>query len=213
MMAEQDIDQLLAQAAVHMTGAANSGIKAALFEVLAEFFTDSSSWWETLTVTLLPDTFDYTLTVSEGQVVRLAQVTDANGSPVAAVMPVVGTLHVARPPSTAQVVYAVVIKTVTLPTAKQQIPVAPDWVLPLWHVGILDGILGKMMNMPAKSYSNADKAVYHLRRFRKAISDARVSTLRANTHGTQAWRFPQTFSSRSQQGGVPSTANGNERMF
>jgi hypothetical protein len=116
-------------------------------------------------------------------------------------MPVVGQVMLAFDPNATVQYFATVVKNVSLPLTKDMYPIGPDWVLPLWHIGILDGLLGRMMSQLNKSYRHAVQSEYHLKRFRDAISRARVTKLRANTHGTQAWSFPQNFATRSQQGG------------
>jgi hypothetical protein len=128
-------------------------------------------------------------------------------------MPAVGTIILQHAPTTNTTYLATVVTNVSLPTDRNAIPLGPDWLLPLWHVGLLDGLLGKMMTQPGKSYSNTATGAYHLKRFRDAIARARVSKLRANTNGAQAWRFPQQFRSNTQRGGIPSTGSTNERTF
>lgn len=211
MIAKIDLDQLLHRAKVKLVGVSNADLLAELYDVLTEFFNDSSAWWETLTVAAVPDQTVYPLTPTEGQIIRLTGVSTQDGFQYAGLMPDIPNLVLANAPNTAMTLLVGVTKNVVLPTDRDMVPIAPDWVLPRWHVGILDGLLGKMMETPNKSYSNAALAGYHLKRFRDAIARARVSTLRANTLGTQAWRFPQGFRTMSQQYGVPSF--GGERSF
>lgn len=204
--AQQDIDQLMRQAQVKLVGASNAGIKGELYDVFTEFFNDSSCWLEDLTVSVIAGETEYALTPTEGQIIRLSGVVDVNLLPQPALMPTVGTLLLRDTPNTAQTFTATVIKNVVLPNTKDQFPIVPEWVLPLYHVGILDGLLGKMMGQPNSSYSNDTHSVYHLRRFRDAIARARVSALRRNTLGAQSWVFPRTFRTHGQRGGV-STSN------
>lgn len=213
MINKQDYDQLLTQAASKMTGASNGAIKNEFYDVLSEFLNDSSAWTEAVQFTVIGDnvTVAYPVQVTEGQIIRLAGVVDANGTPQPALMLDIGTITLQYPANNNQVFTATFVKNVYLPLTKDDIPVGPDWLLPIWHVGLLDGILGKMFNTPGRAYSNNDKAIYHLKRFRDAIARARVSKLRASTLGSQAWAFPQGFRTRTQQGGVPS--GGNERTF
>ncbi len=225
-IAKQDFDQLMNQARIKLVGASEDGLKGEFYDVLSEFFNDSSAWTQDVLVYAQPATFVYPLQVSEGQIIRLVGVTNygptvpvpgqtpPNGvSFVPALMPEIGCLRIEHPPATANYFIATVVTNVSLPVDRKMIPIAPDWVVPVWHVGILDGLLGKMMAQPGKSYSNDKQSQYHLRRFRDAIGRARVSKLRANTVGSQAWRFPQQFRSVSQQGGVPAVGSASERSF
>lgn len=216
MINKQDYEQLLTQTASKLTGASSGALKNELYDVLSEFLNDSSAWTEDVAFPVLGDnvTRVYPVQVTEGQIVRLAGVVDSNGTSEPALMFDIGTVTLQYPANTSQVFTATFVKNVYLPLTKDDIPIGPDWLLPIWHVGLLDGLLGKMFNTPARAYSNDTKAIYHLKRFRDAISRARVSKLRANTLGSQAWAFPQGFRTRTQQGGVPSGgSNGNERTF
>ncbi len=213
MLAPTDVTQLLNRAKTMLVGVADPMLRTELFDVLSEFFNDSSSWTELITLNVNSTTTRYLLTPTEGQIIRLESVLDGNLSRVPALMADVGTLILAHAPNATTQYFVTVTKNVCLPNTKDMTPIGPDWVLPLWHVGILDGLLGKLMNQLAKPYSNTEKAAYHLKRFRDAIARARVSKQRANTRGTQAWRFPGGWNSHSQQSGVPSFGSNGERTF
>jgi hypothetical protein len=226
MINKTDFEQLLKQVQVKLTGASESGIKGELYDVLSEFLNDTSIWTQSVTVPYEANVISYPLTVSEGQIIRLSGVLDwgttvpvdniqpPNGTAfVPALMPDIGTLILKNPPNTSGYMEATVVCNTALPTDRHMIPDAPDWLLPIWHVGILDGVLGKMMTSPNKSYSDKVQGIYHLKRFRDAIGRARTSKLRANTNGASAWRFPQQFRSMSQQSGVPAIGSANERSF
>lgn len=222
---KQDFEQFMNQARVTLVGASEAGLRGAFYDTLAEFFNDSSSWTQDVVVSAVPGRRHYPLVVNEGQIIRLGGVFTAppptgsgvntlpGGLFIPALMPEIGELVINHSPSSATQYIASVVCNVSLPTAKDAVPIAPAWVLPVWHVGILDGLLGKMMMQPNKSYSNVQTSAYHLKRFRDAIARARVSKLRANTNGSQAWRFPQQFRANTQQGGVPSVGSTNERIF
>lgn len=213
-----DFEQFITQAKVKLVGASDGGLKGEFYDVLSEFFNDSSIWTQGVQFNAVPDVHHYPLFVSEGQILRLNGVGNfgvdgkSHPSPVPALMPEIGTLVLQHPPVQANVMVANVVTNVSLPTDRNSVPLIPDWVLPVWHVGLLDGLLGKMMAQPNKSYANDKQSMYHLKRFRDAIARARVSKLRANTIGAQAWRFPQGFRVNSQQGGVPASS-GTERTF
>lgn len=226
-IAKNDFEQLLNQARVTLVGSSDAGLKGAFFDVCSEFLNDSSSWTQDVQVNAVPTRRNYPLQVNEGQVLRLVGVftpptpdglpanvaSDPGGIPVAALMPDVGTLLLARAPNEATTYIAQVVTNVALPTDRTGVPIGPDWLVPVWHVGLLDGLLGKMMMQPGKSYSDKITGAYHLKRFRDVIARARVSKLRASTNGATAWRFPQSFRANTQQGGVPSTGSTNERTF
>lgn len=226
MIREIDFTQMMNQARIKLVGASDAGLKGEFYDVLSEFLNDTSIWTEDVTVPYLQNVISYPVIVNEGQIIRLACVNDwgptqpargqrpPNGDLfVSALMPDLGDLVLAKPPSNNGFYNVTVVVNTALPTDKKMIPEAPHWLLPVWHVGLLDGILGKMMTQPNKSYSNTTQGGYHLKRFRDAIQRARVSKLRANTLGATAWRFPQQFRSTSQQSGVPAIGSANERSF
>lgn len=201
-IAEQDWDHLIDQVDAKCPGSSRGSIRNDVYDTIHEFLDDSSAWTENLSVIVTPASQTYDVVVTEGQIVRLAGVVDVNNYPIAAIMPTVGTLDFKYPVNTTQTFTATMVKTVSLPTSKKGIPVGPDWVLPLFGVGILDGALGRMMTQIGKPYSNPTQGAYHLQRYRKAIGKARTAALRRNTIGTQAWVFPQNYSTRNQRSGV-----------
>jgi hypothetical protein len=226
MIQQQDWDQLMNQARVKLTGASDKGLFAEFYDVLTEFLNDTSLWTEHITVPYVPGTLVYPLFIPEGQMIRLNGVVDwgtdvpnltikaPNGTSfVPALMPLPGTLAIKHPFNTAGYMLVTVTVNTALPTDKKMMPDAPDWLLPMYHVDLLDGLLGKMMTQVNKSYSNAKQGEYHLRRFRVGIGKGRSAKLRANTIGASAWRFPQQFRSTSQQSGVPAIGSANERSF
>jgi hypothetical protein len=220
-----DFEHLMKQATVRLTGVAQDALKAEFYDVLSEFFNDSSCWTQDVTVAATPDAYTYPLYVNEGQIIRLVGVVNwgtevpapgtipQNAQVVAALMPDIGTLVLNHPPISNNYLQVNVVTNVALPTDKHMVPLMPEWVLQVWHVGLLDGLLGKMMTQPGKNYTNLVQGQYHLKRFRDAIARARVSKLRANSVGSQAWRFPQQYRSVSQQGGVPAVGSASERSF
>lgn len=218
-IAKQDFEQLMNEARVTLVGASDAGLKGAFYNVVTEFLNDSSAWTQSVQVNAVTTRREYPLFVPEGQIIRLVGVSQPsgvlNGQPIfiPALMPDVGTLYLSQAPATAATYEAEVVTNVSLPTDRSGIPIGPDWLLPIWHVGILDGLLGRMMMQPDKSYTDKTTAAYHLKRFRDAISRARVSKLRAKTNGAQAWRFPQQFRTTNQRGGIPSVGSSNDRTF
>lgn len=202
---------LFDRARVDLPGVSDGALRVQLFDVFTEFFGDSSAWTEAIPFSTVAAQKDYPLTpVAGGQIIRLAGVQDTNVIIQPADMPTVGTVSLRDPPSNVQTFTATVIKNVLAPSdCAREFPFVPDPFVALYLVGLTDGLTGKMMNQPAKSYSNEKLAVYHLRRWRDAISRARIAALRRNTFGVNAWSYPQSFRTRSQRGGV-SVGNANE---
>lgn len=197
-----DFEYLLAQAQVQLPASTEAAIQHELYDTLREFFNDSSSWLENIPVPIVPQVVTYQLVPIEGQIIRLSGVCDQNGIRQPAIMPVLGTICLRYPYSQASTFTASVVKNVVQPTSDDFYPVAPDWLLPVWGVGILDGLLGRMMSHQSKPYADREQSIYHLARFRDVIARARTTTTRANTFGAQAWIYPQDWKITSQRGGV-----------
>lgn len=214
-IAKQDSEQLLKMATVRLPGASDAALKAELYDVLTEFFEDSRCWLESIQFNVVTDETTYQVVPTEGQIIGLVGVLNSENTPQHALMPNLGTVILGNRPNVAEAplyYYAIVSKTVVLPTGRDQLPVGPDWVLPRWHVGVLDGLVGRMMSHKDKPYSDEKRSGYHLKKFRNAVAQARVAALRQHTLGAQAWRFPQGFASNTQKFGVPGFA-GSDRSF
>lgn len=201
--------RLMNQARVKLTGASDAALKAELFDVMQEFYDESSAWLETLTINVLQNVMTYDLVPVDGQAIRIIGVaefdpTDLTKPPVprGGTMPNIGQIVLTEVPGKDTFYLVTVAKNVSLPTDKNGFPITSDWALSIYSTGILDGLLGRMMSVPNKSYSNATMGVYHTKKFQATITQARVATLRRNAMGTQAWMYPQTFRTSGQRGGV-----------
>jgi hypothetical protein len=141
----------------------------------------------------------------DGQIIRLIGVWDDKGTPrTDAFMrdfAIVTLVNTPQNDATANFT-ARVVKTVTVPVTRDALPVAPEWVLRVYSIHILDGLIGKMMAQQQKTYSNNNMSAYHLKRFRTGIQLAKVAAERANLVGAQNWSYPRGWGSRSQRGGV-----------
>jgi hypothetical protein len=202
-IAKPDLERFLNNARIKMPGASDNGIKLELYEALSEFFADTRAWRETLTLAIIPGTQTYKLVLQHGgQIIALVGVWDSNFIPQPAFLPEFDTLALVHPYNTPQTFSLIVAKELLLPTQRDAIPDAPDWVLRVYERTILDGVLGRMMGQMSKTYSNPQLSTYHLKRFRDGIAMARVAANRLNTQGAQAWAFPRNFRSGGQRGGV-----------
>lgn len=206
-MANADMTRLMDNCRVHLPGALDSAIQRELFSVLNDFFQDSNIWYEDITFTANPtddtifsnpDAFTYDLDPpsSGGTPVRLLGVWNSQGVPQSATMATPGTVVLQYAPNVSDTYTARIALTVTDPVTKEGYPVFPAWILNKYNNDILDGVLARMMGQPAKPYSNPQMAMYHARKFRGAISTAKVEAQHQNVYRGQAWRFPQTFARR-----------------
>lgn len=205
-----DFEHILDQARVELPASSDAAIQHGLFDVFREFFHDSSSWTEDLSINIIPGTVAYDLVPLDGQIIRLAGVVDQNMILQPAIMPTIGTILFRSPYASAATFTATVVKNVVLPTGKEFVPTLPDGFLAVWGKDIVDGLVGHMMQQMGKPYSNQGIANYHLSRFRNAVAAARVAALRRNAFGVQAWAFAQDWKMKSQRGGI---SVGNQERF
>lgn len=215
-----DVEMLLNNARIHLTGAADSGIKTELWNTISEFLKDSNSWIEINRLPVVAGTQEYLVTPrTGGQIIRLSEVRDGNWFPIKAAMPsppmltVYQPVQVTTPPVSQDDTelggtkpwWLLLIKNIVLPQTKDQLPVAPEFVLRRYNEAITSGVIGRMMMQPMKSYSNPQLATYHLRKFRDGIVAARQEAWTQNLFGGQRWQFPQTFRTNNQRGGSVAT--------
>jgi hypothetical protein len=222
MLQKIDVANLMNQCSVELTGISDALLHSMMYQVMTEFFNDSSYWTEWLPINAVSGKHRYSITPTEGQIIRLDHVvkvpTSGSAAPadggyfVPALMPEVGVIIAEHAPATTEQWAAHVVLNVSLPTLKGGVPIAPEFTLKQWFLAIKHGLLGELMNQQDKSWSNPKGALYHLTKFRGYIGNARSIKLRANTNGASAWRFPQGYRVNSQQGGVPSFG-GTERTF
>jgi hypothetical protein len=209
-IAREDLAHMFALARMELNGASDNGLQMELFEVLKELSEDSNAWYEDLTLNPIVGVQDYPLapTESPSQIIRLWGAWDSNTGEISASMPLIGTLHLRHAPTTLSAVpwYVRVVLTVAFPTLKGDIPVFPSKLFRQYSTTILDGLLGKMMGQIDKSYSNQQQALYHLRRFRTGIQQAKTAAHRQNIMGGQSWMYPRGWGSRSQRGGLSTAA-------
>lgn len=193
--------KLIGQAKVALIGSSDAQLRVQLYDTLEEFFDGSCCWTENIGFTVIPETLDYPLQVTQGRILRLVAVLNQHNLPENAIMPDIGTIHFLYPYTQVQPMTAIVVKTVTDPLACYP-PNIPEWILPKHGLTLLHGILGNMMMIPAQSYTNPQMAQFHLGKFNDGVNGANVASTKMNTIGAQTWMFPQSHRSSSQRGGV-----------
>lgn len=204
MLSKEDLKRFIDECKVNLTGASEGGIKLEFYSVAGEFFRDTNAWTETITLPITIGVQDYRLVPRHGgEIIKLWAITDPNGFPVAGIMPEFSMLHLSHAPQNTTNVgplsYNVyVVKTIT-GQSEDGIPLVPHWLLSVYRTTMIDGVLGRLMAQENKSYSNAQMAQYHLKRFTKGIDDAKVAAQRQNSMGVQNWRYPGGWRASTQR--------------
>lgn len=201
-MASLDMNRLMDNARIKLPGALDGVLQMEMVNVLNEFLNGSNIWTEDIPFGVTPtsDTYlenptawTYTIVPTRGSINRLMALVTSDGLPVPAGMEIPGDVVLGRQPSEADTYTARVSLVLGDQMTKEGYPDFPQWLLSKYYADILDGLLGAMMGQLAKPYSNPQLAQYHMRRFRSAISQAKVEAQHQNVYRGQSWRFPQNF--------------------
>lgn len=184
--------RLVANARVRLPGALDDPLKYELFNALDEFLSGSDIWREAIDVPTVAGQSSYYIEPDDAgsSIVRLVSFANVDGIPVGATMAEVGTVVINQVPVDAQVLTATVSLTTSDPTRTDGYPKCPEWILQKYWLGLLDGLLSRMMMQAAKPYSNDKLASYHGLRFIAVTARAATDARTTNLYGGQAWRFP-----------------------
>lgn len=153
-----------------------------------------------LTFTLtLPnlETSDSSPVTYTGNIYQLQSIRNSTGNSVKATMGVIPELLLGFAPTEVDTYVATVAVTVdSILQGDVFSPCFPDWIASKYGDVILAGIMGRMMVHPAKPYSNPQMAMQNAKFFKSEVDKIRVEALRKNLFGAQAWKYPQSFSTR-----------------
>jgi hypothetical protein len=196
-------ERLIKNARSSLPGSLDNVILLELFNVLDTFFRATRIWDESVTFSVVAnspiDTIYYIEPESVSTIVALNWVQNASAFYWAASMAVPGEILLITPPGNNEIYTANVSLSIVDPVNSNGYPEFPAWILEKYGIGILDGLLGRMMAQPAKPYTNPKLAEAHLKFFDKACSIAVNEAVHRNVQGGQAWRFPQTFATRTRR--------------
>ncbi len=210
MVADLEITRLMNNARTRLVGATDDVLQRELFMVMDEFFKSTNCWTEDIPITIPgmdPAGTVYILAPQEpANITQLmwvftqpAEQNTLRGAAFPAAMSVIGEMTLGYQPSSDQPLVATVALTVQDPVNRDGYVVFPTWIAQRYGDAILDGLLGRMMTMPSKPWTNNQMSVYHLRSFNAKKAQTRVEIQRNNTYRQQAWRFPG-FVGGSQRG-------------
>jgi hypothetical protein len=191
------LDRILDNARIHLPSALDDALRLELFNVLDEFFRATSMWQEDVTFNVRPGVISYEIAnFDPGQMIALMGIVNGDLLPISGTMREPGTIIVLNDPSKRETYTATVALTVVDPTDRDGNPECPEWILQKYFADVLEGLLGRMMAQPAKPYSSERLAIYHTRKFRNVMANARVEAWHHNLYGGQRWQFPQSFAVR-----------------
>ena len=196
-------DRLIKNARTSLPGSLDNVILLELFNVLDTFFRTTSIWTEPVTFSVTANdpvgTIYYIEPESVSNIIRLMGVASSNGFRQRALMDLPGEVTFMTPPGQDDTYTATVALSIIDPTNSNGYPEFPSWILDKYGVGILSGVLGRMMAQPAKPYTNPQLSVGHAKLFSKTVSIASNEASHSNVYRAQAWVYPQQFSTYSRR--------------
>lgn len=204
---------------IQLVGASDAMIRSVMYDVLREFFNDSSVWKETIPGILVPGVNLFWLEPGNpqsvldpfprGVIIGFAGLVDFNQFALGADMPEPPVMRLQFAQDSPLPSWATVIKTVEQ-LRHDDLPEVPYWVVQTYEQWLMRGVIGQLQLQDDKPYSNPKLGMLNYQYFRQGVNTARVRALRRNTFGTNAWVYPQNYRVYSQRGGV---SVGNPRVF
>lgn len=208
---------LLPEIAPSLSGAPLATIDAIAKGVVREFFNDSGAWVVTLPVVdAVASQGEYTLTAEDPAVAQVLLVmgveflssgtfrplTPANrrftgGLPADTGTPNIFYGHedglgaISLYPAPESNATGAIRPTVCLTIPDDWDKTIPASIATAWAGVLVDGVLGRAMMMQDKPWSNPSMAMYHLRRFRSGISNARNAARRQFVYIDYPIAFPR----------------------
>jgi hypothetical protein len=188
-------DRLMMTIRPHLPGAMDEAIRVELFGVCHEFFDLSNAWQEEIPFTMKAGKQEVEILPTAGKINRLMGVrtVDSNRPVYGSIMTAENTIRIRWAPPQDEKLIAVCAITVSDPTAKDSLPIAPYSTVQTYTQDLIHGICAKMMIQPSKPYTNLAMAQYHDRAFRGGAARARNENNIGNTYGSQKWTYPQSF--------------------
>jgi hypothetical protein len=199
-----DANRLLDNARVELAGALDGAIWQAMFNVFSDFANRTNLWYEDIPVVIAgAQAVGSTITVvpsSGSRFNRLLYVLDDGNLQRSMSMPTPGVLMFINAVDNAQTWTARIALCPDDPVPStgslKGIPQFPDWILEKYHIGLLAGVVGRMMTQVGKPYTNPTMAKYHLTVYKNAVSEGMNDARRQNLYAAQNWTFPLGFAGR-----------------
>jgi len=194
---------------IQIPGVTDAVFKQMLYQVWGDFCDRTNIWIEEVPIPAMPNVVLYPFTLAnKGMPNRLLLLYDPQTSPArhwvqgSVEMNRPGTIRIMYAPSTAVTWMAVVAKTPHERTAEgyPDINPADEWIIEKYGDGMHYGVLGRLMEMPAKPYTNTKLGSMNWQYYVTERGKARSDATKSNIYGGQRWMFPQSFAVGSRKG-------------
>lgn len=191
----------------NLPGAQDAWITLELFNVVNEFCRASGGWQDIEPITLTAGVTTYNITPSQTEILEVVSVAHPtlNLSQAAYSQ---GKLALLTAPSANDVTAGQLLVTLNLTVDLDPGTDVEHWIpADMWRTHyevFLEGALGRMMGQKSKPYSDPQLALFHMRRFRSLMAQAKHAVEANNVPDGQSWKFPFFASKRNfNWGGVP----------
>lgn len=183
-----DVSVFMAEAATRIAGAPNDTLRQELMGAFREFYVTSGSYVvETVPTDIVANQAEYALpqpSASRILAVYAAEVDEVNVRFSGTRTPGTIKLAITYPENKVDALVG------TVSIAPQDYSLVPEDSVIYDFDAILDGLCGRMYNMPDRPWSNSVQARYHLKRFRSGMAQARVRVRSKYTNADAGWRYP-----------------------
>lgn len=185
-----------------LPGVTDALLQQVLFQVVKDFTDKTNIWQEEVPIAVVPNTKVYPFSVvDKGAPNRLlllydpsVQTPDPKWVETWVTMDKPGTIKIGYTPSSATTWNAVVAKTPIDPPTAQRYPdlgTGGLWFIDKYRDGLVLGVQGRLMMLPAKTFSNPAIGRQYYQFYISERSKARGDVTKANVFGGQRWMFPQ----------------------
>ena len=194
---------------MQIPGVVDAVFKQMLYQVWGDFTDRTNIWTEECPIAVVPDTLVYPVTIQKkGMANRLMLVYDPLQVPprrwvqqgIEMTIPAMISLMYA--PSSAATWNAVIAKSTDEVDSDGYPALDPsdNWIVDKYGDGLHYGVLGRLMAMPAKPYTNLKLGAQNWQVYIAERSKARGDTIKSNVFGAQRWAFPQGFAAVNRKG-------------
>jgi hypothetical protein len=188
-------DRLVNELTATLPGSGEAMLKQMIWNVADEACRQGHIWRETIPVTLTAGDLVYTPAPAGTEIIHVFSVAheliDVRANEV---MFEFGTLTLSTEPTVAEAalpMYLVAALTPAIDAGADVENLIPQDMWSKHHHMLYSGVMARMLAQPAKPYSNASLAAFHLRKFRGELAEARHEVKTGGVPGAQMWRFPK----------------------
>jgi hypothetical protein len=175
-------------------GVLDQVIDIELWNTIDEFCRVSDAWRETAPIALVAGDDLYTIKPAGAEVIEVQGIVhptlDTSG-----VVYELGEVGFSSVPTADDVAAGPFFVTMTLTPSLDAGTDVENWIPgDLWsqyYQAFLSGTAARLMGQPAKPYSNPNLSVFHARRFRNFMAQARYEVEAGSVKGAQFWSFPK----------------------